>query len=142
MHYDNEVTIIMESKSQNEGFARLAVSAFVAPMDPTVAELVDIKTAVSEAVTNAVIHGYESKEGKIHLICRVLGDEVTIEVKDFGRGIEDIDQAKTPLFTSKPEMERTGMGFTVMESFMDTVEVSSQKDMGTTITMTKKIARS
>ena len=141
MHYDNEVTVIMESKSQNEGFARMAVSAFATPLDPTVAEIVDLKTAVSEAVTNAIIHGYENKEGKIHLICRVSGNDITIEVKDFGRGIEDIEQAKVPLFTTKPEMERSGMGFTVMESFMDTVEVSSQKNEGTTVTMTKKIAR-
>lgn len=142
MDYNNEVVIVMDSKSQNEAFARIVVSAFVAPLDPTMDELTDIKTAVSEAVTNAIIHGYEKTQGKVELACMIKnGDEITITVEDFGVGIDDIDAVMEPLYTSKPEMERSGMGFTVMESFMDSVSVSSVKGKGTKVSMSKKICR-
>lgn len=138
---DNQVTVIMQSHSKNEAFARVVVSAFVAPLDPTVGELTDIKTAVSEAVTNAIIHGYENTQGDIHMTLAISGRTLTVEVSDEGIGIEDIENAMAPLFTTKPELERSGMGFTVMESFMDTVTVRSEKGHGTTVVMTKKIGR-
>ena len=138
---NNEVVIEMCSKSQNEAFARIAVAAFVTPLDPTVNELTEIKTAVSEAVTNAIIHGYEKDEGKIYLHLKIEGNRLLIKVSDRGRGIEDIEQAMTALYTSKPEMERSGLGFTVMESFMDKVEVKSIVNDGTEIIMYKTIDR-
>lgn len=134
-----EVTIVMESNSENESFARVAVAAFIAPLNPTLEELNDIKTAVSEAITNAIIHGYEDSEGKIYLNCKVVGREVTIKIEDRGVGIEDIKKAMEPLYTSKPEMERSGIGFTVMENFMDRILVQSKKNFGTTVTMTKNL---
>ena len=137
----NEVLIEMDSLSQNESFARIAVSAFVAPLDPLLSDLVDMKTAVSEAVTNAIIHGYENRKGKIYISLALMNEDVTITVKDDGVGIENIAQAMEPLYTSKPDMERSGMGFTVMENFMDSVIVHSEKDKGTTVTMTKKLSR-
>jgi stage II sporulation protein AB (anti-sigma F factor) len=140
MSFDNEVFITMDSKSQNESFARVIVAAFVSVLDPTINEINDIKTAVSEAVTNSIIHGYEGKHGKVYLNCYIKGGVVTIEVFDEGIGIEDIEEARLPLFTSKPDMERSGMGFTVMESFMDDCIVSSKKGDGTKITMSKKIS--
>lgn len=138
---DNRIRIFMQSRSVNESFARIAVSAFVAPLDPTVAELTDIKTAVSEAVTNAVIHGYEHAEGEVAMTFTIEDSILTIEIADEGVGIEDIGTARTPLYTSKPDQERSGMGFTVMETFMDTVEVRSEKGRGTVVVMTKKIGR-
>lgn len=139
----NEVSVIMESISQNESFARIVVSGFIAPLDPTVGELNDVKTAVSEAVTNAIIHGYEGKSGKIHLNLKADSQKVvTIEVLDNGIGILDISEARAPLYTSKPEMERSGMGFTVMETFMDSIEIFSESGKGTKVTMTKKIGAS
>lgn len=127
------------SKSANEAFARIAVAAFVSQIDPTIEELADIKTAVSEAVTNSIIHGYEEKEGIIYITCTLKNREVTIEVKDNGIGIENIEIAKEPLYTSKPELERSGMGFTIMESFMDEVKIESIIGMGTKVTMKKTI---
>jgi stage II sporulation protein AB (anti-sigma F factor) len=131
----------MDAKSENESFARVAVAGFIAGLDPTLEELNEVKTAVSEAVTNAVIHGYESEgSGKIHL--KFISDEnnvVTITISDYGKGIDDIEKAMQPLYTSKPDMERSGMGFTVMDTFMDSTSVSSVKGEGTVITMTKKI---
>ncbi|MFA3990975.1 anti-sigma F factor [Clostridioides difficile] len=135
---------IMEVKfsaiSENESLARVIVSSFAAKLDPTVDELVDIKTAVSEAVTNAIIHGYEEDSSKfVFLRCEIEGNTIKIIVEDEGYGIENVEKAMEPLYTSKPELDRSGMGFTVMKSFMDNVEVSSVKDNGTRIEMTKKI---
>ena len=125
--------------SQNEGFARVSVGAFVAELNPTVDELADIKTAVSEAVTNCIIHGYEQKEGDIWIRCGILGNVVEISVTDTGKGIKDIALAREPLFTTKPELERSGMGFAFMEAFMDEVEVVSEPGKGTCVTMRKAI---
>ena len=137
---ENRVCIEFESRSQNEGFARVAVSAFVSQLDPTIEEIADVKTAVSEAVTNSIIHGYENdKKGIIKIESTIYGKEVTITVKDYGKGIDNIDQAREPLYTSRPDLERSGMGFTVMESFMDTLEVVSIKGEGTKVVMTKTI---
>jgi stage II sporulation protein AB (anti-sigma F factor) len=136
---DNKVSIELMSKSQNEGFARVAVAAFVSQLDPTVEELTDVKTAVSEAVTNSIIHGYENKkEGIIKIEATISGDEITISIEDFGRGITNVEQAMEPLYTSKPELERSGMGFTVMETFMDSLEVNSEEGKGTKVVMKKK----
>ena len=134
--YDNEMKIEFLSKSKNEAFARIA---FIAQLDPTVEEVADIKTAVSEAVTNAIIHGYEEKIGIVKLICKIAQNEVFIEISDSGKGIENIEEAKQPLFTTKSNLERSGMGFTIMESFMDNVEVDSVLGVGTKVTMSKKI---
>ncbi|MDZ4975836.1 anti-sigma F factor, partial [Clostridium perfringens] len=123
----------------NEGFARVSVAAFVSQLDPTLEELTDVKTAVSEAVTNCIIHGYENKkEGTIKIEASISGDEITISVEDFGRGIKDVERAMEPLYTSKPELERSGMGFTVMETFMDSLEVKSEEGKGTKVVMKKK----
>lgn len=136
---DNKVSIEFVSISQNEGFARVAVAAFVSQLDPTVEEITDVKTAVSEAVTNSIIHGYENrKEGIIKIEASITNGEITIEISDKGKGIPDIDQAREPLYTSRPDLERSGMGFTVMETFMDSLEVSSKDGQGTRIVMKKK----
>jgi stage II sporulation protein AB (anti-sigma F factor) len=133
----NEMKIEFLSKSSNEAFARIVAAAFVSQLDPTIEEIADIKTAVSEAVTNAIIHGYESSSGNVVMHCKLFSNAVEIEVIDYGKGIEDINQARQPLYTSRPEMERSGMGFTVMESFMDRVEVCSEPNKGTSVTMFK-----
>lgn len=133
----NEIKLEFLSKSSNEAFARIVAAAFVSQLDPTLEELADIKTAVSEAVTNAIIHGYENRQGIIKMNCRLFTDSVEIEVIDEGQGIEDIELARQPLYTSRPEMERSGMGFTVMESFMDSVSVTSQLGKGTTVVLCK-----
>ena len=126
--------------SQNEAFARMCISAFLLPEDPTVGEMSDIKTAVSEAVTNAVIHGYAGhSDGIVKMSAALDENNVYIEISDSGCGIEDIDAARKPLFTTRPECERSGMGFTVMEAFMDTLSVESKKDEGTRVIMTKKL---
>ena len=127
------------SKSSNEAFARISVAAFIAQLDPTLEELADIKTAVSEAVTNSIIHGYEEQDGIIKLICKIRDNEVFIEVSDSGKGIENVEIAKQPLYTTKSNMERSGMGFTIMESFMDYVEVESMLGIGTKVAMSKVI---
>jgi stage II sporulation protein AB (anti-sigma F factor) len=137
MRIDNEMKLEFLSKSQNESFARSVVAAFIVQLDPTLDELADVKTAVSEAVTNAIIHGYECQNGHIIITSKIIGRTVEIEIKDDGKGIENVDLARQPLYTSKPEMERSGMGFTVMETFMDNVEVDSQPGIGTTIKLTK-----
>ncbi len=142
MKPDNEVYMEIDSLSQNESFVRIAVSAFISELDPLVSEVVDIKTAVSEAVTNAIIHGYENKEGKIYIRLLLQDNELTINIKDNGVGIENIEKAMEPLYTSKPHLERSGLGFTVMESFMDSISVVSEKNKGTEVTMSKKIRRS
>ena len=113
------------------------MAAFVAQLDPTIEEIADIKTAVSEAVTNSIIHGYENEVGYIYIQCRLEGNRVEIEITDNGQGIENIEEAREPLYTSRPELERSGMGFTIMESFMDEVEVISEINKGTTIKMSK-----
>lgn len=137
--YENEMRLEFESKSDNEAFARISVAAFVASLDPTIEEISDIKTAVSEAVTNSIVHGYENSEGIVKLICKITGNTVTIEISDNGKGIENIEEARKPLYTSKPDLERSGMGFTIMESFMDETKVESILGMGTKVTMKKTI---
>ncbi len=139
MKIDNEMKLEFLSKSQNESFARSVVAAFAAQLDPTIEELSEIKTSVSEAVTNCIIHGYENKHGYITIICKIIGDTVEIKITDKGKGIEDIKLAKQPLYTSKPELERSGMGFTVMETFMNELEIFSEIGKGTTVVMRKTI---
>lgn len=136
---DNQMHLEFMSKSSNESFARIAVAAFAAQLDPSIDELADIKTAISEAVTNSVIHGYENRQGIIKINAKISGRELKVEVADTGNGIENIDIAKEPLYTTKPNLERSGMGFTIMESFMDTIFIQSIFGMGTKITMTKYI---
>ena len=136
---ENEMKLEFISKSSNEAFARVAVAAFAAQLDPTIEELADIKTAVSEAVTNSIIHGYEDKQGIIKIVCKLKENEIIIEISDTGKGIEDIEAAKEPLYTTKPNLERSGMGFTIMESFMDSMEIESIIGLGTKVTMSKKI---
>ena len=136
----NKMELTFSAISENEAFARVAVAAFAARTNPTLAEAMEIKTAVSEAVTNAIIHGYEGMEGQVVTIeCEIIGKEIEIKVIDQGRGIEDVEQAKEPLYTGKPDEERSGMGFTVMEEFMDSLEVESRPGCGTTIIMRKRI---
>lgn len=136
---DNKIKIEFLSKSKNEGFARVAVAAFISQLDPTVEELTDVKTAVSEAVTNSIIHGYENRPEEIVKIEAIIEDnEVTIIIEDNGSGIEDVNRAREPLYTSRPDLERSGMGFTVMESFMDSLQVESEKGEGTRIILKKK----
>ncbi len=139
MEIKNEMRLEFLSKSQNESFARVAVAAFAAQLDPTLEELADIKTAVSEAVTNAIIHGYENAVEFVRVNTRIVGNTVIIEVIDTGKGIDDIEAARQPLYTSKPELERSGMGFTVMETFMDEVEIASAPGQGTCVRMVKTI---
>ena len=139
MRNENEMKLEFLSKSNNEAFARITVAAFVASLDPTIEEISDIKTAVSEAVTNAIVHGYEDKIGIINLRCKIIDRDVIIEISDNGKGIENIEMAKQPLYTSKPNLERSGMGFTIMESFMDDLNVESVLGLGTKITMKKTI---
>ena len=134
----NYMKLEFSSKSSNEGFARVVAAAFVSQVDPTIEEMADVKTAVSEAVTNAIIHGYENTSGLVRMECILYNDGVEITVEDEGQGIEDVNLARQPMYTSKPEMERSGMGFTVMESFMDRVEVISEVGKGTKVSMFKK----
>lgn len=134
----NYMKLEFSSKSTNESFARVVVAAFASQLDPTIEEISDIKTAVSEAVTNAVIHGYENREGMVIIEAIIEGNEIQINIKDLGKGIEDLKIAMEPFYTSRPELERSGMGFTVMETFMDSLEVSSQLGKGTIVKMTKK----
>ena len=135
----NEMKLRFVSKSSNESFARVTIAAFASQMDPTLGEISDIKTAVSEAVTNAIIHGYEDKMGYVEVLATIFSDRLVVEVSDRGRGIEDIEKARQPLYTSKPELERSGMGFTVMETFMDDVKVVSGVNQGTKGIMIKYI---
>lgn len=144
--FENEMHISFDAISVNEAFARITVAAFVAPLNPTLEEISDIKTAVSEAVTNAIIHGYDGAEPgekkQVHMECRISEDVLQVIVKDEGKGIEDIEQAMQPLFTTKPELDRSGMGFAFMEAFMDDLEVESVPAGGTTVTMKKKLGTS
>lgn len=137
--YDNEMNLEVLSKSCNEAFARITVAAFVSQLDPTIEEIADIKTVVSEAVTNCIIHGYENNEGIIKINCKIEGRKIIIEISDTGKGIENVDIAKEPLYTTKADLERSGMGFTIMESFMDELKVESILGLGTKVTMTKTI---
>lgn len=136
-----EMTMEFDSSSSNESFARVAVAAFAARLDPTVEEVTDIKTAVSEAVTNSIIHGYEGCMGKIRIECKIIESELFITIIDRGCGIKDIKKAMEPLYTSKPELERSGMGFAFMEAFMDKLKVSSIPEGGTIVQMSKKIGQ-
>ena len=136
---NNHMYIRFDSLSQNESFARAVAAAFVSQLNPTIEELSDIRTAVSEAVTNAIIHGYEDSAGEVRMECFVSGDAVTIIVHDDGVGIRDIDLARQPFYTTKPELERSGMGFTVMEAFMEEVTIESSAGHGTTVTMRRRI---
>ena len=133
--YENEMKLEFLSKSNNEAFARISVAAFASQLDPTIEELADIKTAVSEAVTNCIIHAYEDNEGIITITCKIYENSIIIEVSDNGKGIENVNMAKEPLYTSKPDLERSGMGFTIMDSFMDSLEVESILRLGTKVTM-------
>ena len=136
----NEMRVVLSPKSCNEAVARSVVTAFVMQMDPSVSELADIKTAVSEAVTNSIVHGYRNCTGNIELVCRILDkDMLYIKVRDKGCGIADVKQAMEPLFTTAPEEERAGLGFAVMESFMDSVSVKSAVGKGTSVIMKKRI---
>lgn len=138
MEYENYMKLEIPSKSQNEAFARAVVGAFASQLDPTIEEISDVRTAVSEAVTNSIIHGYENTQGMITINAKINGNVLEVEVIDHGKGIEDIEAARQPLFTTKPELERSGMGFTVMETLMDSVDVFSEIGKGTRVVMTKK----
>lgn len=137
--FENEMKLEFLSKSSNEAFARITVAAFASQLDPTIEELADIKTAVSEAVTNSIIHGYENEQGIIKIEAKIDDDELILKISDSGKGIENVEIAKEPLYTTKPNLERSGMGFTIMESFMDSLKVESIIGLGTKITMKKKI---
>lgn len=141
MRDTNEMEVIFDSCSSNEGFARVAVASFMTQLNPTVEEVADVKTAVSEAVTNSIIHGYEQEIHKISVKCRIDKGVFMVTVKDSGKGIEDVEQAMLPMYTTKPELDRSGMGFAFMEAFMDKVEVESVPGQGTTVRMEKTIGK-
>ena len=138
---DNEMRLDFLSLSENESFARSCAAAFCTQLNPTIEELSDVRTAISEAVTNAIIHGYENRSGMVHLHCTLEGDLFTATVRDDGVGIRDIEQARQPFFTTRPELERSGMGFTDMEAFREEVVIESVPGQGTSVTMKKRIAR-
>lgn len=141
MENTNEMTIIFDSRPTNEALARVAVASFCTQLNPTLEEVSDLKTAVSEAVTNCIIHGYEGEVHKIQVDCRLSGQELTVDVIDHGVGIADIQKAMEPMFTTKPDKDRSGMGFTFMEAFMDEILVESEVGRGTTVHMKKIIRR-
>jgi len=136
---ENEMKLEFLSKATNEAFARITVAAFASQLDLSIEELADIKTAVSEAVTNCIIHGYENRQGIIKIKAKLEENTITIEISDNGKGIENVDMAKEPLYTTKPNLERSGMGFTIMESFMDRMKVESIVGLGTKVTLIKTI---
>ena len=136
-----EMKLEIDSIPSNESFARVVVAAFLTRLNPTMEEVADIKTAISEAVTNAIIHGYKQEVHKIQIAAFVEEDTLTVSVQDFGAGIENIEKAMEPLYTTRRDLERSGMGFVFMEAFMDTVKVESKLHEGTKVTMTKKIGR-
>lgn len=138
---DNEMKLEFVSKATNEAFARITVAAFASQLDPTIEELADIKTAVSEAVTNCIIHAYENRQGIIKINAKLKENEIIIQISDNGKGIENVDMAKEPLYTTKPNLERSGMGFTIMESFMDSMNLESIVGLGTMVTLTKIIKK-
>ena len=137
--YSNIMEIKFPNKSDNERFARTVAAAFVLELDPTVDQISEIKTAVSEAVTNSIIHAYDSSEGIVHIWCGLKDNRLYIEISDSGKGIDDVQTAMEPLFTTKPEQERSGLGFTIMQSFMDKMEVFSEKGKGTKVVMEKSV---
>lgn len=140
MNVINEMHIKFISKSTNEGFARSVVSAFILELDPTINEIADIKTAVSEAVTNSIVHGYKRESGMIYIDAKITDSKkVIIKIRDKGIGIENVEKAMEPLFTTSQQEERAGLGFTVMQSFMDRVKVKSTPNKGTTVTLEKQI---
>ena len=139
MEHNNEMTIIFDSRSCNEGFARVAVAAFCTQLNPTLEEVADIKTAVSEAITNSIIHGYDNQVKKIWIECRTEEKTLYVTVSDEGRGIPDVQKAMEPMFTTRPELDRSGMGFAFMEAFMDEIQVESQVGKGTVVRMKKTI---
>lgn len=136
---NNKMALEFEAISLNEGFARVAVAAFITPLNPTLEEVSDVKTAVCEAVTNAIIHGYDSKGGTVRIEACIKEDILHITVSDTGFGIDNIEQAMEPLFTTRPELERSGMGFAFMEAFMDELCVESEPGRGTKVRMAKKL---
>ena len=139
----NSMEIKFSALSQNESFARVTVGAFVAQLDPTMEEITEIKTVVSEAVTNAIIHGYNNQpEGMVYISVTLENGGVELTIKDEGSGIDDIDEARQPLYTTKPDLERSGMGFTIMENFMDEIRVISEPMMGTTVYLKKYLSKS
>lgn len=135
----NWMQLEFQAISENEQLARIAVASFITSLNPTLEEMADIKTAVSEAVTNAIIHGYEEKEGVVYLRCRLNGDLLEVEIEDKGMGIDNIEQAMEPMFTTKPDKDRSGMGFSFMEAFMDELDVTSVPGAGTIVSMKKKL---
>ncbi len=141
MKSNNSIKIEFISKSANEGFARVAIAAFASQLDPTLEQINEIKTAVSEAVTNCIVHGYKDKIGKIYISAKLYQNKLVITVRDKGCGIENVDKAREPLFTTGNENERSGMGFTIMESFMDKVSVVSKLSKGTKVTLTKILSQ-
>lgn len=138
---ENEMKLEFISKATNEAFARITVAAFASQLDPTIEELADIKTAVSEAVTNCIIHAYENRQGIIKINAKLTENQIIIQISDNGKGIENVDAAREPLYTTKPNLERSGMGFTIMESFMDSIKVESIVGLGTKVTLVKTIKR-
>ena len=138
---NNEMEIRFDSRSENEGFARVSVASFLTQLNPTVEEVADVKTAVSEAVTNAIIHGYEQRVETVRIHCSIEKQLFTVEISDRGKGIANVEKAMEPMFTTKPEDDRSGMGFSFMEAFMDSVEVESKVGEGTSVKMTKTIGK-
>ena len=138
---NNEMEIRFDSRSENEGFARVSVASFFTQLNPTVEEVADVKTAVSEAVTNAIIHGYEQRVETVRIHCSIENQLFTVEISDRGKGIANVEKAMEPMFTTKPEDDRSGMGFSFMEAFMDSVEVESKVGEGTSVKMTKTIGK-
>lgn len=141
MKNTNEMELVFDSRPVNEGFARVSVAAFMTQLNPTLEEVSDVKTAVSEAVTNALIHGYDGKVKKIMIRCWIEGQTLYVEIRDEGKGIENVEKAMEPLFTTRPELDRSGMGFAFMEAFMDNVYVESELGKGTLIRMKKTIGK-
>lgn len=137
----NEMELVFDSRPMNEGFARVSVAAFMTQLNPTLEEVSDVKTAVSEAVTNALIHGYDGKVKKIYIRCWIEEQTLYVEIRDEGKGIENIEKAMEPLFTTRPELDRSGMGFAFMEAFMDNVFVESSPGKGTLVRMKKTIGK-
>ena len=138
---NNEMEIRFDSRSENEGFARVSVASFLTQLNPTVEEVADVKTAVSEAVTNAIIHGYEQRVETVRIHCSIENQLFTVEISDRGKGIANVEKAMEPMFTTKPEDDRSGMGFSFMEAFMDSVVVESKVGEGTSVKMTKTIGK-
>lgn len=141
MENRNKMMLEVESRSCNEGLARIAVAAFCSQLNPTLEEVADVKTAVSEAITNCIIHAYDKETERIRIICSIREQELTVQIRDTGKGIEDVARAMEPMFTTKPGQERSGMGFAFMEAFMDEVQVDSTVGKGTFVTMKKTIGR-